>query len=161
MPASPHVPERRVLSTQPITMRWGDMDALGHLNNAVYLTYFEQARTDWLLGVEGGREAWNGEMGPVMARVEFAYKRPIVFPATVLVDLWTEAPRRSSVVVHCRMRTAEAPDVVCAEGQTTLVWVRFATGRPTSLPALFQRLWDANTGADGEGASHGAGAVPA
>ena len=142
------LPERRFLATQPLSMRWGDMDALGHLNNAVYLTYFEQARTDWLLGVDGGREAWNAVMGPVMARVEFAYKRPIVFPATVLVDLWGEAPRRSSVVVHCRLRTAEATGVTRAEGQTTLVWVRLDTGRPTSLPALFQRLWDAGDSPD-------------
>lgn len=138
----PEPADRRFLATVPVPMRWGDMDALGHLNNAVYLTYFEQARTDWLLGLDGGPETWTDEMGPVVASVAFTFKRPIVFPATVLVDLWCEAPRRSSVVVHCRMRTEAAPDVTCAEGHATLVWVRLDTGRPTSLPPLFQRLWD-------------------
>ncbi len=36
-----------LLHKMPISVRWGDMDAMGHVNNAAYLTYFEQARFDW------------------------------------------------------------------------------------------------------------------
>ena len=133
----------RYVFTTRLAMRWGDMDALGHLNNAVYLTYFEQARTDWLLALPDPHELWTPEQGPVVAHAAVTYKRPIVHPATVVVRLLCEAPRRSSVVFHYEVTTEAAPDVLCATGETTIVWVRYATGRPISLPARFHELWDA------------------
>lgn len=123
-------------------MRWGDMDALGHLNNAVYLTYLEQIRTDWLHALPKGGEAWTPERGPVVAHAALTYKRPIVYPATVVVDVWSEAPRRSSLVFYYELRTEDAPEVLCATAETTIVWVDYATGRPVSLPDLFRQMWD-------------------
>ena len=136
-------PETRPVYTARLPMRWGDMDALGHLNNAAYLTFFEQARTDWLLGLPDHADLWTPRRGPVVAHAAVAYKKPIVHPATLVVALACERPRRSSVVFHYDVRTEAAADVLCATGQTTLVWVDYGTGRPVSLPARFAELWDA------------------
>jgi acyl-CoA thioester hydrolase len=120
--------------TARIPIRWRDMDALGHLNNADYLTLFEQARTEWLLSLPGHEAMWNAGSGPVIAEASIRYRRPIVHPATVVITITFDPPRRASVVFRYDVRTEAAPDVVCATGETTLVWVDYATGRPISLP---------------------------
>ncbi len=60
-----------------IQVRWGDMDALGHVNNAVYLTYLEQARVDY---TRRELKLWDGaagKIGLIMARVEIDFKLPL------------------------------------------------------------------------------------
>lgn len=63
--------------TMPIQVRWGDMDALGHVNNATYLTYCESARVAYATDLK----LWRGEYSPyglIMARAEIDYKLPLV-----------------------------------------------------------------------------------
>lgn len=115
------------------------MDALGHVNNAYYLRYFEEVRTQWLLQYE---QVWTKERGPVVAHAACTYKRPVLYPATLVIELSCDAPRRSSVVTRYRVFTEAEPEVLHAEGEATVVWVNYATGRPISLPPLFQELWD-------------------
>lgn len=114
------------------------MDALGHVNNAHYFRFFEEARTQWLLQ---HRDVWTAKRGPVVAHAACTYKRPIVHPATLIVDLSFDEPRRSSVVTRYSVRTVATPDVLCAVGEATIVWVDYETGRPVSLPPIFARLW--------------------
>lgn len=57
-----------------IEIRWRDMDALGHVNNGVYLSYLEEARDEWLDRVLGqGGQSW----GYVLARVEIDFRREL------------------------------------------------------------------------------------
>ncbi len=57
-----------------IEIRWRDMDALGHVNNGVYLSYLEEARDEWLDRVLGqGSQSW----GYVLARVEIDFRREL------------------------------------------------------------------------------------
>ncbi len=59
----------------PIQIRWADIDALNHVNNAVYLSYFEQARIDYF------REAvaWNWEeVGMILAKSCIDYHKPLL-----------------------------------------------------------------------------------
>ena len=123
--------DAHLLYTLHLPVRWGDMDALGHVNNSRYFTYFEQARVDWLaaLGV-----AWGRASGPVVASARCDYKRPVTVPATLEVRLYAEAPRRSSVLTRYEVCRTDAPDVLCAVGEATLVWVDLQSGRPVRLP---------------------------
>lgn len=58
----------RLLHQLTLAVRWGDMDALGHVNNATYFTYFEQVRVAWLARLAGGTEglAPGTASGPVI-----------------------------------------------------------------------------------------------
>jgi acyl-CoA thioester hydrolase len=57
-----------------ITIRWRDMDAYGHVNNAVYLTYLEEARDAWVQEVLGKvTDTWHF----VLARVAIDYEREL------------------------------------------------------------------------------------
>jgi acyl-CoA thioester hydrolase len=70
-------------------MRWSDMDAYGHVNNVVYLTYLEEARVDMLfaLGADHGAKALSE--GVLVAHHEIDYKRPLVYhPRGVDIEMW-------------------------------------------------------------------------
>ncbi len=139
------MPDTRLLFSFDLPIRWGDMDALGHVNNAHYFRYFEETRIQWLKGVPG---LWGSGRGFVVAHAACTYKKPVVYPATLRLDLRAEAPRRSSVVTHYDVYRADAPDTLCATGQATMVWIDLQTGRPVSLPSVLHELWNeqANNG---------------
>jgi YbgC/YbaW family acyl-CoA thioester hydrolase len=59
----------------PIHVRWADIDALQHVNNAVYLSYFEQARIDYFRAL--GCWDWD-KVGMLLARTEVDYLRPLL-----------------------------------------------------------------------------------
>lgn len=129
------------LYTARVPVRWGDMDALGHVNNAVYFTYVEQARIDYLRSLTGGEWPGHPETGPVLVATEAQFKRPVVYPATVLVHLHGGEPGRTSFTIDAVLTVEGDEDTTYAEVRTTLVWVDRRTGRPTPLPdALRQRL---------------------
>ena len=48
-----------------------------------------------------------------------------------------------SAAVRAWTRRADAPDVLCATGQATMVWIDLQTGRPVSLPPVLHELWNA------------------
>ena len=82
-------------------MRWSDMDAYGHVNNVVYLSYLEEARVDMLftLGSEVGVRALSD--GVLVARHEIEYKRPLVYhPRGVDIDLWVGAIKAASFEIR-------------------------------------------------------------
>ena len=65
----------RPVHTKRVEIRWSDVDALGHVNNAVYLTYLEEVRDAWLARVLASREeTW----GFVLARVAIDFRRELV-----------------------------------------------------------------------------------
>ena len=72
----------------PCHMRWGDMDAFGHVNNVHLARYLEQARVD-LLFREGAAGPASMAEGVVLAELTIKYTAPLVYrPEPVLVDLW-------------------------------------------------------------------------
>ena len=66
-----------------IPIQWGEQDPFGHVNNVYYLRWCETARIEYLerLGLLRLRDEDN--IGPIMARIECNYRRPVVYPDTV------------------------------------------------------------------------------
>ena len=129
------------LYTAHIPVRWGDMDALGHVNNAAYLTYAEQARIEFLESLADG--PWPGPetAGPILAAAAVQFKRPLHYPATVRVRMSSAGPGRTSFPLDAELGVEGDDETVYATIETTIVWVDRTTGRPTPLPdAVRQRL---------------------
>ena len=103
------------------------MDALGHVNNARYFTYAEQARIDWL---EALHPDWS-ESGPILASISAEFKRPVHHPATLDVEVLEGTAGRSSL--RQRYRIVDGGETAC-EVEAVLVWVSRETGRPVPLP---------------------------
>ena len=82
-------------------MRWSDMDAYGHVNNVVYLSYLEESRVDMLfaLGSSHGLDALA--KGVLVARHEIDYKAPLVYHQRgVEIDLWVGAIKGASFEIR-------------------------------------------------------------
>lgn len=125
-------PERRLLHTSHLSVRWGDMDALGHVNNTCFFTYFEQVRVEWLEGLD--LDWMRGRVGPVVASTRCDFKRPVVYPAELEILLYAGPPGRTSVSTYYEARETSADDALCAIGEAVLVWVDYEAGRPRPLP---------------------------
>ena len=81
-------------------MRWADMDAQGHVNNAALVTYLEQARIDLFFDRAGAAGVPTIAQGVVVARHEIDYRRPVVYkPDPLRIDLWCSALAGASFTV--------------------------------------------------------------
>ena len=97
-------------------LRWSDMDAYGHVNNVVFLTYLEEARVDMLF-VHAGSESATERLasGVVVARHEIDYKYPLVFrPDPVPIYLWVTELGASSFTIAYEIKDDEGPVFVRA-----------------------------------------------
>lgn len=112
-------------------MRWSDMDAYGHVNNVVFLTYLEEARVDMLfvLGAELGSKALAE--GVLVARHEIDYKAPLVFHSRgVDIEMWVAAVKGASFEIRYEVRDATT---VFATAASVLVAFDLPAGRPRRL----------------------------
>lgn len=117
----------------PLEVRWRDLDALNHVNNAAYLTFLEEARLRWLKGVHG---AWFSEHAmPVQAATHINYRRPITWPASIVVELACEHAGTSSLTISHRIVDAEDKACLYADGNVVLVWIDPTTGKSVPLPS--------------------------
>lgn len=114
----------------PIQVRFRDMDALGHVNNAVYLTYFEAARMAWWMHVTGRPDL--GGIGVILARAEVDYRAPVVYGDELEVGVRCVSIKRSSFVVVQSMVERRSGRLV-AQARKVLVRYDYATGRPVPL----------------------------
>jgi len=119
--------------TAPIPVRWGDMDAAGHVNNSRFFTYFEEARVNWLDATIDG--PLFAESGPVLANATCDFRRPLTHPATLAVDVYATPPGRSSLRTVYDA-TLEASGERVATGTAVLVWVSVETGETVPVPDL-------------------------
>jgi acyl-CoA thioester hydrolase len=120
---------RKLMHVTRIPIRWGDMDAYGHVNNTVYFRYMEQARVEWL---EGMRFAVRpGGDGPVIVNASCTFLIPMTYPGTVEVRTSVGTIGRSSFQTHVEMSIG---GMVYAEGAAKVVWMDTRTGKSVALP---------------------------
>ena len=127
------IPEEKSLAYQTqFPIRWGDMDAFGHVNNVQFFRYLENTRVDWMNKV-GYVEPRNGE-GVVVVNVFCNFYLQLLYPGDLVAKLYvTELGRRSFDHVVTFERT-DAPGTIVAAGGATIVWVNFAQGKALLLP---------------------------
>ncbi len=128
----------------PVTIRYRDVDAMGHVNNAVYVTYLEVARTElWRqrFGFSGGAD----EFPFVVARIAVDYRAPVHLGDALLVHVAVAAIGRSSFTLAYRL---EVGGRLVAEAESVLVAVDAATQKPGPLSSAQRRDLEALAGSD-------------
>jgi len=112
-----------------IEIRWRDQDAYGHVNNAVYLTYLEEVRDEWLERALGdSADAW----GYVTARVAIDFRRELTQDDEAIVArLWLTRIGTSSVTTQEEIVTVGGE--LAAEAEAVLVARDTETGRSRPL----------------------------
>lgn len=111
-----------------LAVRYRDLDTMGHVNNAVYATYLEQARTSYIEDIVG-REI--GEIGLALANLEIDFNHELTFREHVTVALRTTKVGESSVTMEYEIR---AGDTVAASASSVTVTVD-DDGSPCQIPA--------------------------
>lgn len=133
------IPENKKLVYETtITMRWGDMDAMGHLNNAAYFRYMEVARIDWFHSI-GFPPNPQGE-GMVIANAFCNFYKQFEYPCDVLTQMYVSEPGSSSFETWVTMAKSDAPDVICAAGGATTVWVDFVEQKSKPIPDYMRKI---------------------
>ncbi|ELZ39358.1 thioesterase superfamily protein [Halorubrum californiense DSM 19288] len=115
--------------TADIDVRFRDIDAMGHVNNAVYATYIEQARTRYFGEVLGADLSGTST---VLASISIDFRRPVELgdgEVTVTVDV-ADLGRSSATMAH----EVRVGDAVAATAEATLVSLDPDTGEPVPIP---------------------------
>jgi acyl-CoA thioester hydrolase len=122
---------KRVFCTA-ISVRWGDMDAFNHVNNAQYLRYLEEARVQWLAGIPG--ISLTDRIAPVLVASNVNYRQPIEWPSEIAVDLFIEKIGNSSLTMGHRMLSSTDASALYSDGSVVMVWIDTQTGKSVPLP---------------------------
>ena len=124
-------------------IRWGDMDAFGHVNNTVYFRYMEQVRISWFeaLGLVG--QANEGQ-GPVIVNASMEFLRQLHYPGDIIGRMTVARPGRSSFDTTFELLRADDPDTLYARGSARCVWIDYAAGKSMPLPERLRELLERN-----------------
>jgi len=120
-------------------IRWGDMDAMGHVNNTLYFRYLEQARIDWFEALACPPDPLG--QGPVIINAHCTFLRQLRYPGEIEVATWVGDLGRSSFQCVHEIRRVDAVDTLVAEGGAKVVWVDQRLEKSVALPeAMRERL---------------------
>lgn len=128
----------KLVHTSRMSIRWGDMDAMGHVNNTVYFRYIEQARIAWF--TEIGCEPDPGGEGPVIINARCTFLRQLKYPGDIEVRTYVGTAGRSSFETYHEIRRVDQPEILSAEGGAKVVWVDFPSEKSIVLPDRIRSL---------------------
>jgi acyl-CoA thioester hydrolase len=131
-------PSGKLVHVERMRMRWGDMDALGHMNNTVYFRYLEQARISWFDSI--GADYRRLPEGPILGSIACRFIVPIVYPADLEVTLLAGAPRRSTFPLYSEIRDTGEKRRVHARAEAVMVWIDLKDGKSRPLPEWVRTL---------------------
>jgi len=125
--------EPREGHVEPISVRWGDLDSMGHVNNAKYFTYCESARMSYFAAIRMPEHREHDKQGPALAAAHLNFRRQVHYPAeldvlTRVSEIGRSSFRMEYEIVHCDSRER------VADGHGIIVWTDYGTGRSSPLP---------------------------
>ncbi len=130
--------DKKLTHEMVIPIRWGDMDAMGHVNNTIYFRYMETARLEWLYRVGGPPDPAGS--GPVIVNAFCNFIRQLEFPGEVLARHYVANPGRSSFDTYITLERTDEPGVIYAEGGSKTVWIDFQAQKSVPLPDWMRAL---------------------
>lgn len=118
---------------------WRDCDMLGHVNNAVYATYFETARLEylWSLGVKG-----TTSLPLILAEITITYKSPAFLREQLAIGIRIAEVRNSSFIMESQI-VEKASGRLVATSRCALVHYDYAEGRSKPLPPDWRQRFEA------------------
>ena len=125
-----------------IPVAWGEMDAFGHVNNAVYFRYFETARSVYF--EQSGMFQLMKETGegPILAAINCRFKVPVVYPDKLLVGVRVVSVEDDRYTINHRVVSTQH-NRVAAEGDGLIVNYDYRAGKKMRLSAAMRRAMNA------------------
>jgi acyl-CoA thioester hydrolase len=123
-----------------IPVQWGDQDAFHHVNNTVYLRWFESSRIEYTRKLGLWELIESQGIGPILASTKIDYRRPLIYPDTVKVGSKIVKVGRTSMTLEHRVVGMNA-NAVAAEGMAVIVLYDYKKSEPCPIPdAIRQRI---------------------
>lgn len=113
-------------------VRWGDMDAVGHVNNTLYFRYVEEARAQCF---DAENVFFTQGRVPLLAHASFDFIKSVVYPATVVVIMTMTRLGRSSMTFDVAIETLDEPGVAYAKGKNVVVAAERSSGQSSPWTA--------------------------
>jgi acyl-CoA thioester hydrolase len=127
------LPEDKKLSFEMvIPIRWGDMDAMGHVNNTVYFRYLETIRIEWFRSFACQPDPKG--TGPVIINAFCSFIRQLEYPGDVLAKHYVGEVGRSSFDTFVTLERSDQPGLIHASGGATIVWTDFRAQKSVPVP---------------------------
>ena len=124
--------EQRFVHEMNMPIRWGDMDAFGHVNNTVYFRYMEQARIEWITSL--GYSFSSGDESMLMINGFCNFHQQLAYPGELILKTYIGAIGRTSMDIYTSMALTTQPDSMVAVGGATMVWVDLQSGKSAPWP---------------------------
>lgn len=135
-------PNKQLLYSKNYIIRWDDMDAFCHVNNATYFTYLQECRFDWLLS--HNIIINPSTIGPIVGEVSCKYLKPITYPAEIVVELYFSHRAGRRIYLEHVIRDINKNDLIYATATATVIWIDFKTGRSIVPPAEYDYILTIN-----------------
>ena len=116
-----------------IPVAWGEMDAFGHVNNVVYLRWFETGRMAFFSQVGVSLRDIEQGAGPILTHTSCSFRKPVTFPDTITVHTAISRIGTKSFVMQYRVESHALGDTA-AEGDGTVVWFDYGQGTTVPVP---------------------------
>lgn len=120
-------------------VRWGDMDSMGHVNNAVYFRYSESARIAFLDQLFGDDPAFMAKFGPILANISCDYHDQLHYPAPLRVGVAIERVGTSSLTLRCPV-FREGEELAVADTVAVIVWFDYTAQTTVPIPQSLRDL---------------------
>jgi acyl-CoA thioester hydrolase len=130
--------EKKFLYQMTLAMRWGDMDALGHINNVSYFRFMESIRMDWLHSL--GLDEKNSGASPVILNTFCNFHQQLVYPGELCLRLFAGQAARATFESWTTIERVDQPGKIYASGGATVVWVDWNTQRAADLPIWVREI---------------------
>lgn len=119
-----------------LDIRWSDMDAIGHVNNAVYLTYFEQARVYYF--DESCQWNWQ-ETGVILANAHIDFLKPVIFPnPTYIYVRASKLGNKSFELQYIMTSDVNGREEITTTGYTVMVMFNYSTNQSFAMPGYLR-----------------------
>jgi acyl-CoA thioester hydrolase len=115
-----------------VPLRWGDMDAMSHLNNTVYFRLMEEARIQWFHRL--GFSTLPIGQAPILAHVSCDFLRAMNYPGVARVRQQVTRVGRSSVEMSLAIERTDEPGTQYATGRSVIVWFDYQQNASAPLP---------------------------
>lgn len=125
-----------------IPILWGDMDALGHVNNILYFKHFESARMEYFRRLGIWEHYQQHRVGPILASTTCQFRYPIAFPNEVRIETGVPEIRTTSFTMLYRTH-CDAGQRLAAEGSGVIVMYDYNRGEKVPIPDPIRRAIEA------------------
>jgi acyl-CoA thioester hydrolase len=124
--------------TVTIPVQWGDQDAFGHVNNTIFLRWFESARIAYFLRIGLDHSTASDRIGPILAAITCNFRAQVCYPDTVHVGARVTRIGRSSLTMEHSL-ILDSSRAIAADGTSTIVVFDYKAGRSHPVPDPLRR----------------------